>query len=540
MGKVSEEKEAGTVWGEGIYRLANLVVKIAGCAICSGLVWYAMRYTQFILPGGAEAAVEVRDSMWKNLLGLLAVGMALYVLFQLDKRVNGLVKYRISTAAVLVAAVWVGALSFWWIYSADRVPKGDQAFIYGAASYFQEGNFYFFGPGGYLGMFPYQLGLVMLLEVLFLFVGPYNYFAFEVICAFMAVGIVLIGYSIIKRITDSLVAQVFYCVSMMCCIPLIFYTSWVYGDLPSIFFSLLAYDVLLRYEEGKKKRWLVLLVLSIIFAILVRQHSWIFVVALILAGGIHSLRKRDAVLAITLISLLLIPQIVYTGIYTVYEIRSGVEKCEGIPFVATIAMGLQENWNGNGWYSNYAKDIYGDMELDVELTAQVAKQEIRQRLEVFRNNPSYAIRFFKSKILSQWNQPLYQSIYFNTNYEKSDKPPTVGSLAESVAEQNFSKILAMADRIQFVIFVGVLAYFAFAVKRNSNLLHHVLAIFIIGGFLFSVIWEAKARYVFPYYVIMFPVASIGYWQISQKIAEVVGNIKKPKREDNIIEFKKIA
>lgn len=540
MEKVSKAGNEENDWSEKLYGIANLVVKIAGCAICAGLVWYAMRYTQFVLPDGEEMPFEVKDSMWKNLAGLLAAGVILAGLFWLDKRVGNLAKYRISIAALLLAMVWVAAWSFWWILSADRVPVGDQAFVYGAASYFREGNYYFFGAGGYLGMFPYQMGLVMLMEILFLFAGAYNYFAYEVVCAFMAVGIVFLGYRIVRTVTQNMAAEVFYCISMMGCIPLIFYTSWVYGDLPSIFFLLLAFDALLKYEEGKKKRWLVLLAAAVVLAMLVRQHSWIFVLALVSAGGIHAVKKRDVRLLVSVLALLVIPQLAYAGIYKMYEVRSGAEKCDGIPYVATIAMGLQESRHGNGWYNNYHKDIYGDAEFDLELTAQIANQEIRSRLAAFKSSPSYAAWFFKSKLLSQWNQPLYQSVYFNTNYDSPSVPPADGSLADSVSSWNFSRVLALADRMQFIIYAGALAYFVFAVKKNSNLLQHVLAITMIGGFLFSIIWESKARYIFPYYVVLFPVAAIGYLRMAQKISEISGRMRKPKQEDNIIEFRKIA
>ena len=201
---------------------------------------------------------------------------------------------------------------------------------------------------------------------------------------------------------------------------------------------------------------------------------------------------------------------------------------------------MGENRRGNGWYNNYHKDIYGQAEFDLELTSEIAKQEIRDRLKVFRNDPSYAVWFFKTKVLSQWNQPLCQSVFFNTNYDVPSTPPAGGTLADSISSENFSRVLALADRVQFIVYIGMLAYFIFCVKRDSNLLHHVLAVTMIGGFLFSIIWESKARYIFPYYVLMFSGAAIGYFSMIQKIAETIGKIRKQSQEDNVIKFRKIA
>ena len=41
----------------------------------------------------------------------------------------------------------------------------------------------------------------------------------------------------------------------------------------------------------------------------------------------------------------------------------------------------------------------------------------------------------------------------------------------------------------------------------------MLLIAVLGGFFFSVIWEAKARYVFPYFMMMLPYAAMGAEQV---------------------------
>lgn len=539
MGKKFTAASETLAWRDRLYRAANLVIKIFGCILFAGLSWYAMRYTQFIAPEGEEIPLNVRDSMGKNLLGILLAGFLLIGLHLLHKKTNELVQYRIKMAALLTAMVWVGVLSFWWILSADRVPVGDQAFVYGAASYFRKGNYMFFGPGGYLGMYPYQLGLVALMEFLFLFAGAYNYFAFEVVCAFMAIGIVYLGYRIVDHIVKSMAAAVFYCISIMCCVPLILYTSWVYGDIPSIFFSLLAFHFLLKYDETKKMRWILFMTFAVTIAVLARQNSLIFVVAFGLAGAVHIIRHRDLALGVAILLAVAVPQFTLAGVYEMYEVRSGQEISDGIPSMAWVAMGLQKNWRGNGWYSDYHRIIYGQAEFNAELTAELAKQEIRRQLEIFKSSPSYTWDFFREKILSQWNQPLYQAVYFNTVYPE-DNLPAADSIAHAVKTWRFSRILAFADRVQFIVFVGMFCYFAFGVKRNSNILHHIPAITMLGGFLFSAIWEAKARYMFPYFIMMFPFAAIGYWQLLQNVTRLYASKNKSDEEDNIIEFRKTA
>lgn len=143
---------------------------------------------------------------------------------------------------ILLAAlsVWLGVCGWLWIISVDRIPVGDQAFIYGGASYFMEGMYSFLGKGGYCDMWPQQLGLIALIELLFRFVGPYNYFAFQQICVGMTVGIGIMGYLLVRCLSDKTSVAVAYCLLMAACLPMIFYTGWVYGDIPSTFFMLVS------------------------------------------------------------------------------------------------------------------------------------------------------------------------------------------------------------------------------------------------------------------------------------------------------------
>ena len=59
------------------------------------------------------------------------------------------------------------------------------------------------------------------------------------------------------------------------------------------------------------------------------------------------------------------------------------------------------------------------------------------------------------------------------------------------------------------------------------------AITILGGFLFSIIWEAKSRYVLPYYVLMIVYAAYGIYCIHQMVERLIGNyfISRPEMLD---------
>lgn len=413
-----------------------------------------------------------------------------------------------------MALMWIFAAGLRWLIFTSREPWGDQQSVYMGASWFMEGDYHLLEPGEYCNLYPHQLGLIVVFEFLYLFVGAGNYHAYEAVCLILAVGSVYCGYRILLKMTDRLAVIVGYNIFICGCLPLIFYTSWVYGEIPSIFFSLLSGWMMLSYAKEKKNRYLVILVIALVMAILVRRNSLILLAAVGMVVFLYGLRYKDRKPFAAFLAALVCSSASFGLIYKMYEVRSGYEHSGGIPIVTWLAMGLQESnteryiWYGGypvyGWYNGYTYDTYKDTGYDTEKTAALSKESIQERLKIFREDPAYTIMFFKEKILSQWIEPLYESIHFN--WVKSEKDPLVAG----VGDEHYAEVLAMSDRWQFIVYAGMLCYFFCAVKKDSDLLRHVLPITIIGAFIYHALFEAKGRYAFPYYVMMYPYALYGY------------------------------
>ncbi len=502
--------------GKYLNQSANIVLKITGSFIFAALTWYAFRYTQYISPGWEEKPVNTYDSFFTNLLFVLAALLVIASLFFLERKLSEKMRHTVSRAALITAMMWIGLWGLWWIRVVDRVPVGDQAHIYGGASYFLEGNYVFLAPGGYCWKCPHQLGQIALLELFFLVAGHFNYFAVQVLCTFLAVGIVYLGYRIIWETAQSMTGAVTYCIVMICCFPLIFYTSWVYGDVPGTLFGLLMAYSLIRYQKTERIKWLVCLIASSVLAILVRKNSMIFLVALALTVGISLLKKWDKKLFVATILSLILPFLIYQGIFKMYEIRSGYPKADGMPAASYIAMGMQEKNGKYGWYTLYAEQVFNDQQNNADLAAQVSRQDIKNRLREFKNNPAYAWQFYREKVLSQWNAPLYESLYFGDWYTEG-KEPAYDSFAYKIGHNYFFRVLGLCDCMQSFIYLGMLCFFLFIIKKNDSLPGNLPAVIVIGGFFFCILWEAKSRYMFPYYIMMIPFAVKAYYQIVSSI-----------------------
>lgn len=486
------------------------VVCVTGSLLFLFLSWYSLRFTQYMPPNAPEFPVDVRDSSIWNLLAFLFICGIMGGLTALDKRLSAGWKQVIMRGIMTLMLIWLTFAGFWWIYSAERVPAADQLYICMDAIGFMDGNFTSLRPEYYCGRYPQQLGMIAVLELIFSVAGAFQYFVLEIVNAVAVPCIAYFGYRIVREITEDMAVAVVYCLTMTGCLPLIFYTSWVYGEILSIFCSMLAVFLFLRYGNRKKWGYLAGALAALALAVVIRKNCLILAIAFCLVALLAAIRQKDRRLLIAAVCAMVIPGLAVTGVRKIYELRSGISVSGGLPTSSWIEVGLQEADGRYGWYCSSETDPYAESGYDTEKSNIVYMQGVRDRLQIFWEQPAYALHFFKQKQLSQWNQPLYQGYHFSQNYPE-ENPPAEDSFAYWLSEDaHFQPMLSFCDRLQFILYMGMLLFFLFAVRREGNLLAMVLPVMIIGGFFFSLIWEAKARYIFPYYVAMFPVAAVGY------------------------------
>lgn len=516
--------------GTKLIRAANRVVQLTGGAILLALTWYSLRYTQYMAPRqGYEYPVDTKDTAGWNLLaaalvlGLTGAGLAL------EKRLGERAWKWLDRCALGLSMLWQGVWSFWWIGAADRCPKGDQESVFKAAAGYLAGDYHSLGKNGYCEIYPHQLGLASLEELIFRIAGRADYHVIQAIFAVMAVGIVVCIHGILKESSGHGTVRILGTLAAGACVAPVFYTCWVYGELPFVFFALLAAWMLARYLRKGGSGALAGFVAAAALGVLVRKNALILVAAFGLAGGVYALARRDRKVGVAVLLAVIVPNLCYGGVYKMYELRSGCAHAEGMPANGYIHIGLMETEGRCGWDYLDSSRPYYENGRNTDKTRAVYAEMIAQRLAEMGSQPGYTAAFFKSKILSQWNAPLYQSMYFNYVHEEVHNEKVTAFL-DRLSGDLFDELLWAADRLQFVIYLGALAYFALCVKKDSNPMRHLLAVTVIGGFLFSVIWEAKTRYVFPYYMMMFPMAALGYGELAGLVQSVCRRMRRQRAD----------
>lgn len=282
------------------------------------------------------------------------------------------------------------------------------------------------------------------------------------------------------------------------------YTSFVYGESSSTAFCMLAAWMFLECIRNFRISYLLGLYFSTFLALLLRTNTIIVIIALVIVMVIKLLQtatRSQWFIALILLLAALTPTVLT---HTLYRDKIPTDS-KTMPAMLFITMGTNDDVADAGWYNSYSFLQYQGHEFDPQAASETAKEDFAAFLARCREDPAYAVDFYNRKISSQWNAPMYQCIVMNSRVE-GPQTALVQSLYEGEGNQRLTDFMNL---YQSLIYGGVLAFTIVALKKRFPLKYHVLLIAVFGGFLFSILWEAKARYVFPYFLLMIPYAAVG-------------------------------
>lgn len=485
---------------ESFLFLCMAIIFLFSLLIALFLAYYSLRFSYYSSTDYGRAVYLIRDFPAGNLITfgvVILVTLLLDRLFQRLGRQEKMAGYLFLALCCLtyicVCLIWVGKLPYY--------PEGDQLNATAAAYYNRQGNFSMFQKTGYIGKFPYQKGLVFLYEILFGLFGDFCYAVAARLHIIMGVITMIFGYLFVEETAAHSFARILFGPLFLLCAPYIILTPYAYGDLPSICFSMVLFWAVLRYARSSQKHYLVLACLMAACSLLMRVHTWIVLIALCLAMALLSLVRKSfrpvaAGFLITLCAFLAVKGLDYS-----YVLRSGYEPDPGAPMILTLAMGLQENENGPGTYNNYQTNTLSSVDFDYDAASAIAGEAIRERIRSFLADPDYAVTFFKTKALMQWTEPTFETLQSTHSFD--EEKPVPACITRLYEGEWHDLLTTFADRYQSVVYLGFLSFLPLYWKRRrENIACYIPLISIIGGFLFSLIWEAQCRYVLPYYLFM--------------------------------------
>lgn len=476
---------------------------------------YSLFFTTYYELNKNETPMEKMDFFPAVLLAV-AAGTAL--LYLVGKRILRRPENRKRNIKILAAVSMIYAAVFTtaWIFIGNCIPIADAESVRNAAEQFLQGNFSELTVNSaekYLYIYPHQLGLLTYWEGLMLLFGDGAKLAFLLFNVVWTVIFLFASYRITRLLFQRDEIVVYELLLSMGCLPLLIYSNFSYGESISIMLSMVAVWLFLLYFEHGKKRFMVLCGVCISVAILLRSNCLITLVAMLgilFVKGVVQKHIKEF-LMMGMIGVLVLGS--KTALYRSYEMYTGIPVNEGMPSILWIAMGMQESYKAAGWYNDYSKFVYEEVNYDEALAAEKGKYSILGSLHTFKEDPLYMVDFYKRKFVSQWNDPTYQCLVM-TYARYPDRGPLGTSIYKGAL---FPVLVSFMNGYQSLIFVSVLGYLAARWKKRENIEKDILLIIVIGGVLFHLLWEAKGRYILPYFVIMLPPAAAGIYEITEKI-----------------------
>ena len=439
-------------------------------------------------------------------------------------------KKRLNAFSAITAVI-VFALLAAWVFYAFIPPYWDQAQVYLDARAFMLGDYTDVGLK-YLAMYPQQYGLIFFESIL---LHIWNHFGclqiFNAIC--ISLSIYLSG-QLAYEFSDSEKAGLYTSLLTAMCLPYGYYVSFVYGDVFFTFSMLLICYLLVKWRKSENAWFLLGSLLLSAILVPIRQNALIFMIAIIIYLIIIAIKEKRGALVFFSLLFIALPLLTDKGIKVYYEAKSGMEiENNGIPAISWIAMGLQGDvyaGEGVGYYNGFNQFSYVTGEYDKEKTAEYVKEVLNERVEEFKADPKMTVDFFRFKAFEQWLDPYFDSIQMTTGEAEYD---SIKLLYNSTV---LNVVGFFMNGYQTFLFFFAFVYIILCIKGDKSLYSFVLTVAFIGGFLFSLIWEAKGRYIFPFFVILIPAASIALDRTidyGKVLTDKIRARKKKKNEENI-------
>lgn len=464
-----------------------------------------------------DIAFLITESPVKSILYLMGYSLFLFIVLSLVLRL--LKKINLNAIGIIVSILSIG-IAISTALCIKIHPWADYAICCNLADQFNSGNFTdYFQPGSYISMVPYQLGLISVERILLAVFGS----RYEVLQYAMIPTVGLFTYSgfrICAKLSNNNTASCFlYFWLVLTFIPLYLYITVPYGDLPSTAFLMFACYITLEFLDNPKWWKGILIFTACLLALLVRTNSLIFFIGfgIVLILLYRNYKKKCIQLFLIFLSAFIISKASVSLMYDKYR-----TKDTQIPYIAWLVMGM--NYDTYGWWNNYVFALMERSNNDTGEASKIAKAELKDEMTDYGKNPGKLAELFYQKSQVQWNAPMLQSM--NLTKLDIDEKNVYHSLY-------FGSLRPIAEKFMNVtlsfIYGWFCVYLVFGfIDKNRKISDYLFTIGILGGFIFTMMWESKTRYGFPYILMLLPLVAVGFGTVLIKILDKLPFEKKEK------------
>ncbi|MDY4222801.1 MAG: hypothetical protein SOX71_09945 [Candidatus Faecousia sp.] len=457
-----------------------------------------------------------RVTISSALLQTIPLSLAAVLLAAIVSRLDGgLEKVNQRKLFCILSAIYAG-IALYFVLNIDPILRADAKLVHQAAQNVLAGIYTDFEKGGYLYRYPHQLGLTLYDSILALYSS--NPLLNMLLNFLLVLGIDYTAFRISQELFQNRVISLLTMLCSFAFLPQLFFILFVYGLIPGLFCMISAFYHTLRFTREKKIKNLIALVLFCAGAVVLKSNYAIGTLAIAIYLVLHMLKEKATMkMAVALLSVLLclvVPNWLVKGYYGAV---TGADLSQGTPAILWVAMGtnIDNNERGPGWYNSTNYTLYNQAEYDREAAGELGMEVLRNNLEKIRQRPKDALDFFLNKTISQWCDPLHQSLWSGP-MEAFGQGIHTELLKSIYHDQLPEDILTVVCKfVTLVIFTGVFVFLIFFGKKAEG--WELFLMYFLGGLIFHTFWEGKSQYTYPYVFCLIPCAMAGFWELSQKM-----------------------
>ena len=452
------------------------------------------------------------------LLNLFFTALFIALLFWLRRFYDFFAKVNIQIMEIGLA-VWAAIFGIIWIYSVTSVPAADSANLYEAATnsangdyskFFDNSGFYFseyYNGHNYFHFFPFQLGFVFFSEIVYRIFGTDSSMPVQVINVLSLAS----AYFALARITKLLFKRKsieFIAILLLAvCFQPIFLCTFVYGNVIGMSTAVWASLFLIKYFRTNRWVWIIPAGCLLMLSTIVKYNNLIYLVAFVIMLILHAIKGKKWQSIAFAVAMCILCVGSSKLIIMSYEARANTQFESGLTQTMYFDLGLQESPMAPGWYTKTAVNDYMKGGYDTERGNAVAQASIDRRLEELSDDMGYGFEFFGKKILSQWNEPSYESIWISQVKQHTEE---MSDLAKDIYNngfwgQCFALHFNFYMQLLFVLFA--LGIYLLFIDRRTNIETVLLPLVLLGAFGYHLLFEAKSQYACTYIPLLVPTAA---------------------------------
>ena len=456
------------------------------------------------------------------LLALFVVGVLL--VFFLIYRIG---LFKISRLFAVAGILFVTAYCLMLILAIHPQAVNDSKTLDDIINSFAAGDYSSLTqPGGYLFIWPFQLGYVAFGQLMVSLFGQSNYFAWDLLQLICIQVTMVLIYLITREIfEDEKVAGM----AMLMSFGALFfynYVTYIYGDIISMLPQTLALYLMVRFVKTDRAIYGAASAICTAAAIVIKTNCEIALIALLMIllgsawdghGQESGNSGKESAFAPRLVKRIILAALFLaftfgakTGVDAYFCDLTGLDKIpDGNPAWAHIAMGLQESELEDGWFNGYNYRVFEENNYDTEATAAAARENISNTLSGFAADPGAGVRFFLRKFTTQWADPVCVSTHnLDLVSRHVENQP---QLCDFLVFGKGSRMMQWVMNVfMTVCYLGVfVCMIHFLRKKELSSSRMLLLILIFGGICFHEFWEGSSRYAMRYYIYWLPYAACG-------------------------------